>query len=78
MTKDQIKTLAHGPYYAIVPRNPPLGDYIMAIEEACNKLPQGKAEELRGEIKSVIKKIHLPRSNITREEEESHRSVKKR
>ena len=68
LTKDQIKALAHRPNYAIVPRNPPLGDYIMAIEDACNKLPQGKVEELRGEIKSVMKKIHPPRSNITREE----------
>ena len=40
----------------------------MAIENACNQLQQGKAEELRGEIKSVLKKIHPPRSNITREE----------
>ena len=40
----------------------------MAIENACNQLQQGKAEELRGEIKSVLKNIHPPRSNITREE----------
>ena len=68
LTKDQIKALAHRPNYAIVPRNPPLGEYIMAIENACNQLPQGKVEELRGGIKSVLKKIHPPRSNITREE----------
>ena len=70
LTKDQIKALAHGPNYAIVPRNPPLGDYIAAIENACNQLPQGKAEELRGEIKSVMKRIHPPRSNITRGKKE--------
>ena len=34
----------------------------------CNQLQQGKTEELRREIKSVLKKIHAPRSNITREE----------
>ena len=68
LTKDQIKALAHGPNYAIVPRSPPVGEYIMAIENACNQLQQGKAEELRGEIKSVLKNIHTPRSNITREE----------
>ena len=68
MTKDQIKALAHRPNYAIVPRNPPLGDYIVAIENACNQLPQDKAEELRGEIKSGMQRIHPPRSNITREE----------
>ena len=40
----------------------------MAIENACNQLQQGKVEELRGEIKSVLKNIHTQRSNITREE----------
>ena len=40
----------------------------MAIENVCNQLQQGKAEELRGEIKSVLKSIHTPRSNITKEE----------
>ena len=68
LTKDQIKALAHRPNYAIVPRSPPVGEYIIAIENACNQLQQGKVEELRGEIKSVLKNIHTPRSNITREE----------
>ena len=44
-----------------------MGEYITAIENACNQLQQSKAEELRGEIKSVLKNIHTPRSNITRE-----------
>ena len=68
LTKDQTKALAHGPNYAIVPRSPPVGEYIMAIENVCNQLQQGKVEELRGEIKAVLKNIHTPRSNITREE----------
>ena len=68
LTQDQIMASAHGPNFAIVPKSPPVGEYIVAIENACNQLQPGKAEELRGEIKSVIKKIHTPRSNITREE----------
>ena len=40
----------------------------MATENACNQLQQGKAEELWGEIKAVLKKIHPPKFNITREE----------
>ena len=58
LTKDQIKALAHGPNYAIVPRSPPVGEYIAPIENACNQLQQGKAEELWGEIKAELKKIH--------------------
>ena len=68
LTKDQINSLAHRPNYAIIPRNPPVGEYIMAFQNICNQLQQGQAEELRGEIKSVLKNIHPPRSNITREE----------
>ena len=34
----------------------------------CNQLQQGKVEELRGEIKTVLKKIQAPRHNISREE----------
>ena len=68
MTKDQIMALAHGPNYTIVARSLPVGEYITAIENACNQLQQGKAEELRGDIKSVLKNIHTPKSNITREE----------
>ena len=68
LSEDQVKALAHGPNFTIVPREPPLGEYIIAIENVCNELPQGKAEELRGEIKSVLKNIRTPRPNITREE----------
>ena len=68
LTKDQIKALAHGPNYAIVPRSPPVGEYIVAIENACNQLQQGKVEELQGEIKAVLKKVHPPKFNITRKE----------
>ena len=77
LTKDQIKALAHGPNYAIVPRCPPTGEYIIAIENVCNQLPQGKAEELRGEIKSVLKNIQPPRPNITREERKAIEELRK-
>ena len=41
---------------------------ITTIENICNQLQQGKAEELRGEIKTVLKKIQLPRPNTSKEE----------
>ena len=52
--------MAHGPNYAVVPRSPPITEYIAAKEQACNKLQQGEAEELRGEVKSIIKKSCNP------------------
>ena len=43
-------------------------EYIMAIDQACSKLNQGEAEELRVEVKNALKKAHLPKPNITKEE----------
>ena len=77
LTEDQIKALACGPNFAIVPRRPPLGEYITAIENVCNQLPQGKAEELRGEIKSVMKRVHPTRSNITQGERKAIEELRK-
>ena len=68
LTQDQVKALSNGPNYAIVPKVPPVGEYITAIENVHTQLQQGKVEELRGEIKTVLKKIQLPRHNISREE----------
>ena len=68
LSQDQVKALSNGPNYAIVPNVPPVEEYITAIENVCNQPQQGKAEELRGEIKTVLKKIHPPRHNISKEE----------
>ena len=55
LTEAQEKLLAHGPNYAVVLRSPPITEYVAAIEQACSKLQQGEAEELWGEVKSIIK-----------------------
>ena len=68
LTLDQTKALIHGSNFGVVPRSPPVVGYIVAIENACNQLQQEKAEALRGEIKSALKKIQAPKYNITREE----------
>ena len=48
LTEAQEKILAHRPNYAVVPRSPPITEYVAAIEQACSKLQQGEAGELRG------------------------------
>ena len=77
LTEAQTRALAHGPNFAVVCRSPPVGEYIVAIEHACNQLQQGKAEELRGEIKSVLKKIQAPKHNITCEERKAIDELRK-
>ena len=47
---------------------PPTCEYIVAIEKACLKLTTGKVEELRGEIKAILKKKINNKPNISQEE----------
>ena len=68
LTQAQEKLLSHGPNFVIVLREPPTSEYIVAIEKACLKLPSGKVEELRGEIKAILKKKTDTKPNITTEE----------
>ena len=68
LTQSQASLLAHGPGYAVTPRHLLYGDYIVAIEKACSTLDQNRAEELRAEIRGALRKTHLTRSNINREE----------
>ena len=48
------KLLAHGPNFAVVPKNPPIIQYVAAVEQACTKLEEGKAEEFRVQVKVTI------------------------
>ena len=68
LTQVQEKLLSHGPNFVIVPKEPPTSEYIVAIEKACLKLSTGKVEELRGEIKAILKKKINYKPNITKEE----------
>ena len=77
LTKAQEQVLAHGPNFSVVAKEPPIGEYVAQVEKVCQQLKQGEAEELRGEIKSMLKKIHPPKSNITKEETNAIKELKK-
>ena len=38
LTEAQEKILQQGPNFAIVPKSPPVGEYIASIENACSQL----------------------------------------
>ena len=76
LTKDQEKVLARGPNFAATAK-PPVSEYISQIEKACQQLDQGKAEELRGETKAMLKNIRLPRPNISKKEEKAIQELRK-
>ena len=68
LTKEQENLLSHGPNFAISPKKPPLGDYILNIEKACQSLDTNMAEELRSEAYRVLRKPHHPKPNLKKEE----------
>ena len=76
LTEDQEKVLARGPNFAIVTK-PPVGKYISQIERVCQQLNQGKAEELRGETKAILKNIRPPKPNISKREEKAIQELRK-
>ena len=61
----------------ITPRDPPTLEYIVATEKVCNQLTQGKAEELRGEVKVLLRKDHKAKPNIPKDEYQALREIKK-
>ena len=77
LTQTQRSLLAHGPNYVVIPKNPPRDEYIAAIEQACHKLKEGEADELRVEVKNLLKKAKTPRSNISREEFQAIKELKR-
>ena len=42
LTEAQEKILLQGPNFAMVPKSPPVGEYIASIEHACSQLKQGR------------------------------------
>ena len=75
-----MKLLAWGPKFAIRPRQPPVEEYIAAVEKVCPNLTQGDADELRVEVKKALKrsqKATKTPSNITREEAKALIELKK-
>ena len=48
LTPDQEKLLAHGPNYAVVPKELPIAQYVAAVENACTKLEEGKLQKNLG------------------------------
>ena len=76
LTESQEHLLAHRPNLVIVPKQPPFCKCIVATEKACQQLMQGKAEELRGEIKSILKKKPNTKPNISKEEYQALKQIK--
>ena len=77
LTEAQQWLLSHGPNFFITSKDPPTLEYVVATEKACNQLMQGKVEELRGEVKALLRKDHKAKPNIPKDEYQALREMKK-
>ena len=77
LTDAQEKVLAHGPNFAMVTNDPPIGKYIAQIERMCQKMKQGEVQELRGQIKLILKNITPPKPNISKEEAKAIKELRR-
>ena len=67
LTEDQERLLAQGPKFSIRPRQPPVGEYVAAVEQACSRLNKGEANEIRVKVKKALKRVQCssrPSPNI--------------
>ena len=46
LTSEQDRLLAWGPKFVIRSQKAPVGEYVVAVEQACSRLSQGEADEL--------------------------------
>ena len=77
LNEDQEKVLARGPNFMVVTK-PPVGEYISQIERVCQQLIQGKAEELRGETKAILKNIKTTKAQYKQGRRKGHPRIEKR
>ena len=65
---DAKKTeLAKGPNYALTPMHIPNVDYITALKSMCPKLKEDDAMELRADSNSLLRRVKVPKSNLTKQ-----------
>ena len=78
LTEDQERLLAHRPKFVITPRETPVKEYIVATEQACMKIEQGKQEEFRVEVKRLLKRDqnNKKQANVSKEELKAMKELK--
>ena len=54
LTTEQERLLAHGPKFVITPKETPVTEYVVATEQACTKIEQGKQDVFRVEVKRLL------------------------
>ena len=79
LTDDQERLLAWGPKFSIRPRQPPVSEYVAAVEQACSRLNKGGADEIRVEVKKALMRAQYtsrPLPNISKKEYQALKELK--
>ena len=79
LSEDQERLLAQGPKFSIKPRQPPVSEYVVAVEQACSRLEKGEVDEIRVEVKKALKRAQCnprPSSNISKKEYQALKELK--
>ena len=69
--------LAKGLNYAISPPDICAEKFILPTELACKHLPQADGVQLRSKVASVLKSAKVPEQNVTKEERQAIKDLKK-
>ncbi|XP_072030398.1 uncharacterized protein [Amphiura filiformis] len=72
----QTSILAKGLNFAPTPSHIPVDDFIEATERACTRLPKPEAAQLRAEVVGSLKSSKLPKSNLSKDEQQALRDLK--
>ena len=68
LSDTEKNVLSKGAGFAVVPKQVPYNDYIIATEKACKVLDEGQANALRGEITEILIEAKQPKSNLSKSE----------
>ncbi|XP_072022972.1 uncharacterized protein [Amphiura filiformis] len=77
LTEPQNSLLAKGLNFAVSVDRIPNEDFIVATEKASWKLTSGEAQNLRAEVAGVLKSVKIPKSNISKDERQALKQLKK-
>ena len=77
LTEGQESLLAKDPNFALAPSNIPSTDYITVVESICSKSKEQEVQELRADVNSLLRRVHTPKPNLTKQERRGLAQLKK-
>ena len=77
LSDSETSALAKGLNFAITPKQPPVDEYVVAIEQACQKLKPNEADQLRSKAVNIISTTKLPTANVSKQETQALQNIAK-